>query len=121
MKHLSRLAAIPFGFVVIAFAIANRGPAEVSLDPLPYVFEVPLYLVAMGGLSVGFAVGAIAAWLAGHGVRRRLRLATARIATLEGEVSHLRASQIPAPQDKAAESSKSYLVRLPADAAPGLS
>ena len=117
MKHLSRLAAIPFGFVVIAFAIANRGPAEVSLDPLPYVFEVPLYLVAMGGLSVGFAVGAIAAWLAGHGVRRRLRLATARIATLEGEVSHLRASQIPASQDKAEESSKSVLARLPADAA----
>ena len=117
MNHLSRFAAIPFGFVVVAFAIANRGPVEISLDPLPFVFAAPLYLVAMGGLSVGFAVGAIAAWLAGHGVRRRLRLATARIATLEGEVSHLRASQIPASQDKAEESSKSVLARLPADAA----
>ena len=112
MKHLSRFAAIPFGFVVIAFAIANRGPAVVSLDPLPYVFEVPLYLVAIGGLAVGFTVGAIAAWLAGHGVRRRLRIAKARVALLEGEVSQLRVAR-----DKGEVAAKSDLARLPADAA----
>lgn len=97
MKHLSRFAAIPFGFVVIAFAIANRGPAEVSLDPLPFVFEAPLYLVAMGGLAAGFAVGAVAAWLAGHDIRRRLRVGKARIASLEGELSRLRAAAERAP------------------------
>ena len=90
MKHISRFAAIPFGFVVIAFAIANRGAVEVSLDPLPFSFAVPLYLVAMGGLAVGFAVGAVAAWLAGHGGRRRSRLDRARIASLEGELSRPR-------------------------------
>ena len=111
MKHLSRLAAIPFGFVVIAFAIANRGPVAVSLDPLPFTFETPLYLVAMGGLAVGFAVGAAAAWLAGHGVRRRLRLGKARIASLEGELSRMRASA------DTGDSSQTGLARLPADAA----
>ena len=112
MKHLSRFAAIPFGFVVIAFAIANRGPAVVSLDPLPYVFEVPLYLVAIGGLAVGFTVGAIAAWLAGHGVRRRLRIAKARVASLQGELS-----QAQAALGKGEEPSNGELARLPADAA----
>ena len=111
MKHLSRFAAIPFGFVVIAFAIANRAPVEVSLDPLPFVFEVPLYLVAMGGMAAGFALGAAAAWLAGHDVRRRWRLGKARVASLEGEISRMRASA------DSGDSSKSGLVRLPADAA----
>lgn len=91
MKHLSRFAAIPFGFVVIAFAIANRASVEVSLDPLPFVFETPLYLAVIAGLAAGFAAGTIAAWLAGHSVRRRLRLGKARIVSLEGELSRLRA------------------------------
>ena len=111
MNHLSRFAAIPFGFVVVAFAIANRGPVEISLDPLPFVFEAPLYLVAMGGLAAGFAVGAAAAWLAGHGVRRRLRLGKARIASLEGELSRMRASA------ETGDTSQTGLARLPADAA----
>ena len=111
MKHLSRFAAIPFGFVVIAFAIANRGSVEISLDPLPFVFDAPLYLVAMGGLVFGFAAGASAAWLAGHSVRRGLRMGKARIASLEGEVSRLRAAQ------PAEASPKTDLARLPADAA----
>lgn len=126
MKHLSRFAAIPFGFVVIAFAIANRHTVEVSLDPLPFVFEVSLYLVAIGGLAVGFAAGAAAAWLAGHAARRRWRVGKARIASLEGELSRLRASQpeAVAPQAlaperlaQAAVSTKSDVARLPADAA----
>jgi|AP95_1055475.scaffolds.fasta_scaffold06710_4 hypothetical protein len=111
MNHLSRFAAIPFGFVVVAFAIANRGPVEISLDPLPFVFAAPLYLVAMGGLAAGFAAGAAAAWLAGHGVRRRLRLGKARIALLEGELSRMRASA------DTGDSSQTGLARLPADAA----
>ena len=115
MKHLSRFAAIPFGFVVIAFAIANRGPVEVSLDPLPYVFGAPLYLVAMGGLAIGFAAGAVAAWLAAHSARRGLRLGRARIASLEGEISRLRASTPKiAPIDPPASPHPEL---LPADAA----
>ncbi len=117
MKHLSRFAAIPFGFVVIAFAIANRGPVEVSLDPLPYARDVPLYMVAMGGLAIGFAAGAVAAWLAGHSARRGLRLGRARIASLEGEISRLRAvTPEKAPLESPA-SPQTELARLPADAA----
>ena len=111
MNHLSRFAAIPFGFVVVAFAIANRGPVEISLDPLPFIFEAPLYLVALGGLAAGFAVGAVTAWLAGHGVRRRLRIGKTRIASLEGELSRMRASA------DTGDSSQTSLARLPADAA----
>ena len=113
MKHLSRFAAIPFGFVVIAFAIANRDPVSVSLDPLPFTFETPLYLVAMVGLAVGFALGAVAAWLAGHGARRRLRVGKARIVSLEGALSRARA-ETPAHGEASVRPGQ---VRLPADAA----
>ncbi len=113
MKHLSRFAAIPFGFVVIAFAIANRGQVAVSLDPLPFGFGTPLYVVVLGGLAIGFAAGAVAAWLAGHGARRGLRLGKARIASLEGELSR---SPEKAPAEPPA-SPHTELTRLPADAA----
>ncbi len=115
MKHLSRFAAIPFGFVVIAFAIANRGSVDVSLDPLPYVFGAPLYVVVLGGLAFGFAAGAVAAWLAGHGARRGFRLGTARIASLEGELSRLQAAPPQAAPPPASPNTE--LARLPADAA----
>ena len=115
MNHLSRFAAIPFGFVVVAFAIANRGPVEISLDPLPFGFGAPLDVVVLGGLAVGFAAGAVAAWLAGHGARRGLRLGKARIATLEGDISRLRAPE-KAPAEPPA-SLHTELTRLPADAA----
>ena len=92
MRLLSRLAAVPFAIVVVAFAIANRHAVEVSLDPLPFGFGLPLYVVVIGGLAVGFAAGAGSAWLAGHEARRAARGRKARIEVLEGELARLRAA-----------------------------
>ena len=95
MGLLSRFAAVPLAIIVIAFAIANRHAVEVSLDPLPFSFGLPLYVVAIGALVVGFAGGAGSAWLAGHVARRAARGRKARIAVLEGELARLRAAAEP--------------------------
>ena len=88
MRLLSRLVAAAFGIVVVVFAIANRAPVEVSFDPLPFVFGLPLYGVVIGALIIGFAAGAAVAWLGGHAARVR----KARIQALEGDVARLRAA-----------------------------
>ncbi len=99
MRLLSRIAAVPFAIIVVAFAIANRYSVEVSLDPLPFSFGLPLYVVAIGALVVGFAGGAGSAWFAGHAARRAARGRKAHIAVLEGELARLRAAAERAPDN----------------------
>ena len=101
MRPLSRIVAVPLAIIVVAFAIANRDTVEVSLDPLPFSFGLPLYVVAIGTLVMGFAGGAGAAWLAGHGARRAARGRKARIAVLEGELARSRAAAAERAPDTA--------------------
>jgi len=67
------IVGLPLAVVVIAFAIANRGPVAVSLDPLPFVVEAPLFAVVFAGVVVGMAIGATLAWLGGFKRGRRGR------------------------------------------------
>jgi uncharacterized integral membrane protein len=59
--------------VVIAFAIANRHQVTLSLDPLPYAFELPLFTVAFAGILIGLCVGGFAAWMRAGRWRQRAR------------------------------------------------
>jgi uncharacterized integral membrane protein len=109
VRFISRIAAVPFAIIVVAFAVANRHQIEVSLDPLPFTVGLPLYMVVIGALALGFAAGACAAWLSGHGARRQAHGAGARIAALEAEVARLREARaeavgqdrLPPPADAA--------------------
>lgn len=89
MKALRWLAGLVVGIVVVAFAVANRAPVAVSLDPLPFSFTAPLFLVAFAGGLVGFAIGALAVWFAGHRWRALARRRRARIEALERELARL--------------------------------
>jgi len=89
VKALRWIAGLVVGVGVVAFAIANRAPVPVSLDPLPFAFEAPLFLVAFAGGVLGFAIGATAVWLAGHKWRRLARRRAGRIEALEREVARL--------------------------------
>ena len=59
--------------VLSLFAASNREAVSLGLWPLPFLVEVPLYLVAFGAAIVGFLTGALAAWIAGAHRRRELR------------------------------------------------
>lgn len=96
MKFISRIIAVPFAIIVVAFAIANRHLVKVSLDPLPLSDQWPLYVLVLGALALGFAAGAGAAWLSGYGARRQAHGGSAKIATLEAEVARLREARAAA-------------------------
>lgn len=52
--------------ILIVFAVANKDSVTVSVDPLPFVIELPLYLLVFAvffvGLVFGVVIGRLNAW-----------------------------------------------------------
>ena len=91
MTRLVRLVLGLAGLVVIvAFAIANRTPVDVSFAPFPVVLELPVYGVFLFGLVLGGVLGGSAAWLGGHGHRRDARRMRNKVWALENQVATLK-------------------------------
>jgi lipopolysaccharide assembly protein A len=76
--------------VIVAFAIANRTPVEVSFAPLPIALELPVYGVFLIGLVIGGLLGGIAVWLGGFGDRRNARRMRNKVWALENQVAALK-------------------------------
>ena len=86
MRILAWAIAAAVAMVVIAFAVANRGPVEISVAPLPYRLDIPAWALAVGALVVGFLTGALVRWLLDHKVRRMARRGRRRTRVLEQEL-----------------------------------
>src|SRR5215472_4469596 len=76
--------------LLIPFAVSNRAPVSLGFWPLPFLVALPLYLLVLSLLVVGFVIGAIAAWLAGRRTRRELRRRRRRVEALERELAATR-------------------------------
>jgi uncharacterized integral membrane protein len=85
------LAAV--AVVLILFAVSNRETVAVGLWPLPDLVQLPLYLVLLGALFVGFIAGQLVAWIGGWRWRREARRSRERIAMLEREIEAARAQR----------------------------
>ena len=55
--------------------------------PLPFRVDTQLYIVVLGALLLGLVVGAVMAWLAGLGVRRRAWSGSRHSARLERDLA----------------------------------
>ena len=87
MTILSRLVILIAAIVLILFAVSNRGSVSLGLWPLPFLVELPLYLLFFLSLILGFLVGACVAWIAGGRGRSELRRRRRRIEALERELA----------------------------------
>jgi uncharacterized integral membrane protein len=97
---LKWLVLVPIGLVLLAFAIANRDPVRVVLDPLPGDYSdlqitAPLFLVMFITGALGVVAGGLVTWLAQGRHRRAARHARADVARLRTETSSLRAQMAP--------------------------
>lgn len=86
MKFLWWIVLALVALVLILFAVSNRETVSVELWPLPSVLELPLYLVVLGTLVIGFFVGQFVTWVGGWRWRREARRSRERIALLEREL-----------------------------------
>ncbi len=108
MKLISWLAGALTALVLVLFAVSNRAPVSLRLEPFPFALELPLYGGVFASLVLGFVLGGIGAWIAGRRTRRRARLAEAEARRLKEELAEARRSAPPPPP-------------APSGAAPGAS
>lgn len=92
VKLASLVITAPITLVVVLFAVSpsNREPVSLELWPLPGGLDVPLYLVALLALAVGFVLGGIIAWTGELGHKRRAARAERRVEDLEREIAVMR-------------------------------
>jgi uncharacterized integral membrane protein len=101
MKVLSWSLFLVFAVIAALFAIANRQDAVVSLDPLPFSVEAPLYLVVLVAVFGGFLIATAGAIAAAGRARRRLREAESRIARMKADIARASSSAAPEIADAA--------------------
>ncbi|MBY6239715.1 lipopolysaccharide assembly protein LapA domain-containing protein [Methylosinus sp. Sm6] len=96
MKSILRIIVFaPLALLFLFFAMANRAPVQVFIDPLPGgdatgpSFEAPLYLVVLASIALGVLAGGLSSWVA-HGRYRR----AARTARADAKVARTEAEQL---------------------------
>ena len=94
-RIVTALIVIPAALLVVLFAVANRAPVRVSLDPFagdPPMFgvSVPLFLLVLMVLILGVIIGGISAWMRQSRWRRRARRLSAELKAARAENETLR-------------------------------
>ena len=86
MKAVYWAVTLVAAALLIPFALSNREPVSLGFWPLPFLIDLPLYLLVLLLLLGGFVIGATASWIAGRRIRRELRRRRRRVDALEREL-----------------------------------
>lgn len=94
---LKALVLIPIALVIVLFAVANRAPVRVSLDPfsrdLPMLsYELPLFVIVLVAIFVGVLIGGLASWIAQGKHRKAARRGRREVEALRSETQALRSA-----------------------------
>jgi uncharacterized integral membrane protein len=82
-RILSWIVAAPIVVLVVLFAVSNREPITLRLLPFPFDLTIPIWLLTLIELFVGFLLGAIVTWIGDRRRRRETRLLARRVIELE--------------------------------------
>lgn len=75
MRVGAKFIGLPMAVAVVLFAVSNRHLVDIALWPLSGGLAMPVYLVTLLALLLGFVLGAVAMWLSAGRLRRRARRA----------------------------------------------
>lgn len=67
-RFLLVVVFVPLAVILIALAVANRGPAAFTLDPFnpgnpALTVQLPLFVLLFAALALGLIVGSFATWM----------------------------------------------------------
>ena len=82
-KLLTFLLAILGAIVIIVLSVDNRQPVDLVFWPLPFTYQLPLYVVFLLGLVLGAVLGGAATWLSAHSRRREARALRRKVRAVE--------------------------------------
>ncbi|WP_373083819.1 lipopolysaccharide assembly protein LapA domain-containing protein [Sneathiella sp.] len=85
LKLISWIIFLVVVLIISALSIANRHDVVFSLDPLPFIFDLPLYILLLAAGFIGLLLGSISTWLRGGATRRENRRQRREIAELKGQ------------------------------------
>jgi uncharacterized integral membrane protein len=71
--------------VLLLFALSNGQPVELSLFPTGLSTTLPLSVVVLGALGLGFLAGGLVAWFAGLRHRRAAKRAEAALRDIQAK------------------------------------
>jgi len=74
-KLTATILTLPITLAVVLFAVSNRHVVALEFWPLPGSLEVPLYVVGLLTMVIGFLIGGVIAWLGAGESRQRARAA----------------------------------------------
>jgi len=100
-RFLKALFFVPLAIVIIVFAVANRAPVIVSLDPFGNVppalaVELPLFVLLFVVAVLGVIAGGIGTWFGQSAYRLAARAAERELSAKRSEIERLRARSGPA-------------------------
>jgi uncharacterized integral membrane protein len=88
--------------VAASFAASNRQSVEVGFWPLPDAYGLPLCVVVLAALALGFLMGSSVTWLRHGKVRAERRRHARRAEALEAELARARAeTEAPRAESRA--------------------
>jgi uncharacterized integral membrane protein len=90
VRFFSLLAMVLVGALAILFAASNRMVVDLTIWPLPFSVEAPVYAIALTSVAFGVLWGGLIGWFAAFRARRRARQETRRADNLEDDLRVLR-------------------------------
>jgi putative membrane protein len=100
VRIVYRVIILAGAILLILFAVSNRETVSLELWPLPFLVDLPLYLLFFLSLLVGAVIGAFAARIVGRGTRRELRHHRRRSEALERELAATQAQLENRPEPR---------------------
>jgi uncharacterized integral membrane protein len=89
------LVTLPFLIGAIVFALYNKEPVALTLNPFSSSMEISLYVPVLCALALGFVFGAVMTWAAMGRLRHERRQQAKRIRALEEQVKEADQAQSP--------------------------
>lgn len=89
-KLAATIVTLPITLAVVLFAVSNRHVVALEFWPLPGSLEVPLYVVGLLTMVIGFLIGGVIAWLGAGESRQRARAAERDARDLEARLADAR-------------------------------
>lgn len=89
MSLLRWIIGIPLVIGAILFAVANGETVSFYWSPLNDPLEWPLYAIALAALVLGFVLGSLMTWAAGHPLRKDRAAMNKTVKQLQTEIDKL--------------------------------
>lgn len=92
MDLIRNIIGFTIAIALIAFAVSNRQDTTLIYSPVHDALTVPLYLITLLFLGLGFVLGAFMVWVNGGSVRKSRRHQKKQIKALEKELEGIKSA-----------------------------